>query len=296
MGTMIDDVTVCICTYKRPALAEAVESVCCQEGLDGRAMRIVIADNDIEPSARPLVDALRTRLGDTIDYVHAPARNISIARNAALDAVTTRWAAFLDDDEVAQADWLAQLYAARAGQNAVVGQVVALYQDGTPGWAQACDFHSNRISARVDNAYTSNVLLDMDFLRQHDIRFQEAYGQTGGEDTIFFRTMTAKGGTIRYWPDSVVYEEVTIARANLRWVFRRKFRFGQTHGLLLSQFDPRGYRLLPITASAKALLSIAAAVVLLPWRTKSLKWAVRAALHLGAVSFTLRRSLLKEYG
>jgi succinoglycan biosynthesis protein ExoM len=295
-AAMAEDVTVCICTYRRASLAEAVESVVRQPGLDAAALRIVVVDNDAEPSARPLVDAVRARLGARIDYVHAPARNISIARNAALDAVATRWAAFLDDDEYAAHDWLAQLYAAREGRHAVVGQVVALYQDDTPAWARACDFHSNRIAARLDNAYTSNVLLDMEFVNRHGLRFLEACGQTGGEDTVFFRALTTAGGSMAYCPGSIAYEEVRVARANLAWVFRRKYRFGQTHGLLLSMFDRRGFRLLPLTAGAKALLSAGAALALLPVsRHAALRWATRAALHGGAVSFTLHRAITREY-
>jgi succinoglycan biosynthesis protein ExoM len=36
-------------------------------------------------------------------------RNISIARNAALDVAETLWVAFIDDDEHASATWLANL-------------------------------------------------------------------------------------------------------------------------------------------------------------------------------------------
>lgn len=289
-------VTVCICTYRRASLAEAIESVARQDLPGAAALRIVVVDNDVEPSARPAVEAIRQRLGARIDYVHAPARNISIARNAALDAVATRWAAFLDDDETASPDWLRQLLAARDGQEVVVGQVVAVYQAGTPAWARACDFHSNRISGRVDNAYTSNVLLDVEFLNRHRLRFLEACGQTGGEDTIFFRAVTEAGGRMTYCPASVVYEPVGPERANLAWVFRRRYRFGQTHGLMLSMFDRAAYRRLPLTAGAKALLSLLVSLLLLPARHASLRWAARAALHLGAVSFTLNRSVFREYG
>ena len=48
-------------------------------------VRIVVADNDAVPSARTLVDALADELPFELLYVHCPASNISIARNACLD-------------------------------------------------------------------------------------------------------------------------------------------------------------------------------------------------------------------
>ena len=177
----------------------------------------------------------------------------------------------------------------------MVGQSVAVYPSGVPRWVKACDFHSNRITGRVDNAYTSNVLLDKEFLDRHGIRFLPAYGQTGGEDTIFFRTVTEKGGAIAYCPASIAYEEVPPERATLGWVLRRKFRFGETHGRRLSAFDRRAYRLLPVTAGAKAAFSVLVCIALLPLRERSVRWAARAALHMGAVSYALTRSVVREY-
>ena len=45
-----------------------------------------------------------------ISYIHAPARNISIARNACVEAATGKWIAFIDDDELASENWLQHHY------------------------------------------------------------------------------------------------------------------------------------------------------------------------------------------
>src|SRR4051794_18458322 len=99
-----DDVTICICTFRRPYLAQTLRSVLSQVPVAGSRFRIVVADNDETPSAKAMVDAVLGAGPLSYAYVHAPARNISIARNAALAAVGTRWAAFLDDDELAAPD------------------------------------------------------------------------------------------------------------------------------------------------------------------------------------------------
>lgn len=294
-GHPADPVTVCICTFRRPALRQAIESVLRQEGVDPKATSVLVVDNDTNPSAEPLVRQVAAGAALPVRYLHAPERNISVARNAALLHAGTRWAAFIDDDETAPADWLRTLTDARHGNHAVVGQSVALYQPGTPRWAKVLDFHSNRITGRVDNAYTCNVLLDLRFVQAHALRFPEEAGQTGGEDTLFFRAMAGAGGRIAYRPEAKVSEEIGRDRANLRWVLRRRFRAGQTHGVLLSRFDPPAYRKLWLTAGAKAGACALMAAFTAPLLYPAVRWAARAALHLGALSYVLRRSVVAEY-
>lgn len=286
-----EDITVCICTYRRSSLRQAVESVASQ------CRRVVVIDNEAAGSAQADVAWCNEHLPCTVTYVHAPDRNISIARNAALDAVSTRWLAFLDDDEVAAHDWLYRLAAGSEGNAVVIGQVVAVYGEGLPAWVSALDFHSNRIAdtQRVDNAYTSNALIDIDFVRRHDIRFAVECGVTGGEDTLFFRSITRAGGVMAYRAESIVYEDVTPGRATLSWVMRRKFRSGQTHGLMLSRFDAGARRRLPLTAGAKALYAFLRAVLLLPRPQRAIWWLARGALHTGAFAYSLRPRILEEY-
>ena len=56
-----------------------------------------------------MVEASAERNSLQITYVHAPARNISRARNACLALATAPLIAFIDDDEVASPQWLAAL-------------------------------------------------------------------------------------------------------------------------------------------------------------------------------------------
>ncbi len=293
---MAEPVTICICTYRRPSLFETLASI---EQLRLRNVDVVgvlVVDNDLADGLRSEVAERAGSYRFPLRYCHAPAQNISIARNAALDGVETRWAAFIDDDEVASPDWLEELYAAAEGAEAVIGQSVAQYGPALPGWAARCDFHSNRITGRVDNAYTSNALLDVDFLRRKNIRFREELGRTGGEDTLLFRQLAESGGRIVYRPESVVYEEVPPTRASMTWVFRRMYRAGQTHGLLSREYDAKAFSRLGLTAGAKALASAAMTLATLPGTDASRRWAARSALHLGALSYRVRPTILEEYG
>ncbi|MBB5731567.1 succinoglycan biosynthesis protein ExoM [Altererythrobacter atlanticus] len=288
--------TICVCTYRRPSLFQTLKSFERLERVDGLSPCVVVIDNDLTDALRVRVEEFARGFSLPLRYVHAPAQNISIARNAALDAVETRWAALIDDDEIAAPDWLSQLWHARKGAEAVIGQSAAQYGPDLPGWAARCDFHSNRIEGSVANAYTSNALLDIDFVRRHGLNFRVELGRTGGEDTVFFRQFAQAGGRIAYCPSAIVTEEVPAARATMRWVRRRNYRGGQTHGLLCREFDPRAYRTLLFTAGAKAGFSALMALVTIPGTDASRRWFARAALHAGAMHYRIRPQILEEYG
>ena len=157
-------VDVCICTYRRPQLAEALWSVAEQRHIDDLELRVIVADNDETPSARTLAETTAAAAGLTLTYLHAPARNISIARNACLDEARADWIAFLDDDEIAEPLWLSRLAAAArcGGWDAVLGPVRAIYRREAKDWVRRADFHSSGaiwVRGVIQTGHTSNVLV-----------------------------------------------------------------------------------------------------------------------------------------
>ncbi|TGW05906.1 glycosyltransferase family 2 protein, partial [Mesorhizobium sp. M2D.F.Ca.ET.145.01.1.1] len=183
-----------VCTFRRPELAETLRSLAALAMPDGFEVGVIVADNDDTPSARELVATLSRDLKLTVRYRHCPARNISIARNACLDASEADFLAFIDDDETATARWLAELVATaeESGATAVLGPVRALYRPDAPDWMRRGDFHSTlpvRVRGEIRTGYTCNVLLRMGSDSLRGRRFSLARGQTGGEDTEFFDQM-----------------------------------------------------------------------------------------------------------
>lgn len=292
---MTEQLTICICTFRRETVFDTLRSIAKIDVPADVSLSIVVIDNDDTDRLGERIAAYAATGTIPVRYVHAPGRNISIARNAALDVTETKWAAFIDDDEVADRAWLANLWTDRESARAILGRSQAVYHDESPSWLPRCDFHSNRIEGSPVNGYTSNVLFDAGYLRAEGIRFRESLGRTGGEDTIFFRELDRSGGTIRYCENSVVFEPVPPSRATMRWVCRRMFRAGQTHGLMCSEFKPSEYKWLALTAGAKAAASGLMSLVNLPGTVRSRRWLARACLHCGAVSYRLRPGILEEY-
>jgi succinoglycan biosynthesis protein ExoM len=292
------ELTVCICTFRRPSVLSAIGSIAKQSELPNLKVRILVVDNDSEPTARNIVTEFRSRTDIHVDYKHVAGQNISVARNAGLDAATTPWLVFVDDDEYASTNWLAELVASRDGANAVFGPCEAIYSEGTPNWIRQGDYHSNRITerGRITTGYTSNVLIDMAFVRRHGLRFDPELGRTGGEDTMFFHAMYRKGGVLRYASRAIVYESVVPSRANFAWVVKRRYRAGQARALVSYRCDPAEYIRLSLTAPFKVVVCVVISGLMIPRRARAIWWLMRGVFHLGTISYALGIRVHEEYG
>ncbi|WP_034857022.1 glycosyltransferase [Sinorhizobium sojae] len=291
-----------ICTFRRPELAETLRSLASTAHPADALVRIIVADNDVTPSASALVEALRPGLPFEVAYVHCPASNISIARNACLDNSTADFLAFIDDDETASPEWLTKLLetARSTGADAVLGPVRAHYGQSAPSWMRRGDFHSTLpvwIGGDIRTGYTCNTLLKLKAPALDGRRFKLALGRSGGEDTDFFTGMHRSGGRIAFAPEAWAREPVPEARASLAWLAKRRFRSGQTHGRLLAE-KAHGLRLFRNLALAVAKFSYCtlAAAVTFPAPVQRYRYALRGLLHAGVVSGLLGHDAIEQYG
>ena len=291
-----------VCTFRRPELADTLRSLDAMQMPAGFAISIIVADNDDTPTARDLVTVLSQELTVPIRYQHAPARNISIARNACLDASTADFVAFIDDDETATPSWLAELVAMaqQSGAAAVLGPVRARYRPDAPDWMRRGDFHSTLpvwVRGEIQTGYTCNVLLRMGSDSLRGRRFSLARGQTGGEDTEFFDQMHKAGGRIAFSPEAWVDEVVPRSRAAFDWLGRRRFRVGQTHGHLLGG-SASGIGLVKQVglASAKAIYCFASALPVAVSPVRRNRSVLRGIMHVGVVSGLVGIREIRLYG
>jgi succinoglycan biosynthesis protein ExoM len=257
-----------------------------------------VIDNDFSPTAKALVSNACAATKMSVEYLHAPGQNISIARNAGLMACRTRWLAFVDDDETATPSWLDRLMASRGGAAAVFGPCEAIYGDKTPTWIRVGDYHSNRVVRRrgvIETGYTSNVLIDMKFVRAHKLEFDKELGRTGGEDTLFFYAMYRCGGRLAYAVDAIVNEAVSPSRTAMSWVVTRKYRAGQTYAKLQQRYNSRKYRQILLLSPAKIAFCAGIAAVLVLCPSRAMWWVMRGVLHLGTLSYRLSGKVYQEY-
>jgi succinoglycan biosynthesis protein ExoM len=296
------EVDIAVCTYRRAELDQTLLSLAVLAVPAGVKVRVIVADNDVTPSAARRVDAMRSAVPFDIAYVHCPASNISIARNACLDHAVGDFLAFVDDDETASEGWLAALLAMAetTDADAVLGPVRAVYPNVAPGWMRRGDFHSTLpvwVRGQIRTGYTCNVLLRRSAPPLAGRRFNLALGRSGGEDTEFFSHMHDAGGRIVFAPDAFVQEPVPAARAALAWLGKRRFRFGQTHGRMLLENAAgldRGRAL--ALAGAKSAYCFAVAALTSPFPVPRYRYGLRGIMHAGVVSGLLGVREIEQYG
>lgn len=230
-------------TYRRPALLGALLPVLAEhaehvEALGhGDTVDLLVVDNDPAESGRAAVEAASTSPARPARYVPEPKPGIAAARNRVLAETADRdLIVFIDDDEVPDADWLVQLLAGwRAGTaDAVTGSVVSRFAVEPDAWVRAGGFFDRRHRAAVPDgallpvAATNNLLLDRHVVDAVGLRFDEEFGLSGGSDTMFTRTLVARGATIAWCPGARVVEIVPASRLERGWLLRRAVSYGTT--------------------------------------------------------------------
>ena len=292
-----------VCTFRRPQLEQTLRSLADLQVPAGVALRVVVADNDSAPSARALVYAMAAGLPFEIRYIHCPASNISLARNACLEAAGGDFLIFMDDDqEVVSSDWLTEfLSVANATRaDAVLGPVLAVYGEAAPRWMREGDFHSTfpvHVDGKIRTGYSGNTLLRLSSPVVAGRRFSLPLGRSGGEDTDYFTRLHRAGGRIAYAPGAAAREPVPASRASFAWLAKRRFRSGQTHGRLAGEGLPRlAVAREVLLAAAKGGYCLGAAAFSAFSTVRRNHHALRGVLHAGAVVGLLGVDEIRQYG
>ena len=297
-----EQVAVALCTRGRPRMLAAALASLARLDPCGHQVRVIVVHNDKALAAPPPLDPSLASLPGfaPIQFVE---REIGIAqaRNRALDeamALGCRWLAFIDDDETADPQWLAQLLATATRRGlALAGGPVRMHKpaaDATreerivwAGIARRFAANERRAAAKAARSadggitiITSNWLCDLDFVRRHGLRFDNSTALSGGEDTEFYRSLVRLGGRSGWAPGAIVHEEWPRERLTLAY-HRRRGR-DQAAARFARKFAERGVLALPEALATAAARGGAAFF----WELRSLldggASRVRAARSIGA--------------
>lgn len=225
-------VSVIICAYsneRRRQLDEAIRSVLAQiRQADG--ITVVIDHNDW------LLADIRMSFPNIKVIANEAARGLSGARNTGLRAAKTDVIAFLDDDAVAEPDWLGRLTSHYADPKVIGtgGKVLPLWQAGRPQWfpeefqwVVGCSYRGQpETLCSVRNPIGCNMSFRRTVFETVG-GFREGIGRLGQdaagceETELCIRAQQQiPGSVILYDPEAVVYHHVTEGRS--RWDYFRK--------------------------------------------------------------------------
>ena len=257
-------IDICICTFKRPSmLTKLLDSLDNLKTTEQFIASIVIVDNDVNMSAKPVIDEFRSRMNISVRYICEPRQNIALARNRAVKLADGDLIAFIDDDEYAPADWLVNLFIAlkRYQVDGVLGPVIGELPSDAPEWIRKGEFFfqgkgiKSGTILNLHQTRTGNCLISRSVLRTIPGPFDEAYGLTGGEDVMLFKQLIQQGYRFAWVAEAPVMETITRHRASASWLLRRAFRGG---ALFARKMDVLGMRVhLKILFYLKSLCAFA---------------------------------------
>jgi succinoglycan biosynthesis protein ExoM len=255
-------ISVCICTFRRPALLkQLLNCVAVQQTAGAFSYDVVVADNDIGRSAEAVAIEFAAAGRIPTTYCVEPEQNISLARNRVVAAAKGDLLAFIDDDELPGPTWLLELLSARSmfAVDGVLGPVLPAYQQKPPQWLLKGRFydrprHQTGTIVKWPEARTGNVLIESRICRDPFPPFRPELG-SGGEDVDFFRRQTERGRSFVWCDEAAVHEIVPPYRCTRRFLMHRAVLRG-------SNFPKqRGHRVRNI---AKSLIAVPCYTCALP--------------------------------
>jgi len=232
---MTPKINVCVATYKRPQLLKKLLlSLVAQETCGEFTFTIIVADNDAQRSAEPVVRELNAS-GQKIIYVVEPEQNISLARNKALSFATGDYIATIDDDEYADPRWLLNLYQTMLAHRAGVafGLVMPHFHTSTPNYIR--NSRAFRLpdppTGSTENYVpaTGNSLFRRALVQHMAAPFDPVFGRTGGGDTAFFEAIRKQGHKRVWCREALVCEFIPPERTTWRWIMQREFCRGNIY-------------------------------------------------------------------
>ena len=210
---------------------------------DGVLLQFVFIENDGVLHINEAVKDFSERLGqEEAVFVDVESRlGIPVVRNRILNTaldMQSNYLASIDDDEVADANWLIELYSeAQARKLDLVGGVTRMeefdasnlkmfqklvYRDLRVRQEKSERSSADRHASGCDGAIkisTCNMLCRLDFIRSNQIRFDEALRFSHGEDHDFYMQVKDAGGATGYAPRALVDEIVHVNRLSPRFQF-----------------------------------------------------------------------------
>jgi succinoglycan biosynthesis protein ExoM len=237
-------ITICIPTFRRiEMLRKLILSImnCNVNKTLIKEINLFIVDNDPEKSAEAAVSKLAERPGklNRISYHCFPVKGLANVRNELLRVALQDdpdYIVFIDDDEYVIAEWLDELAGTITVNKGdmVMGPVISGFDEKVPQYiTRWIERPSHENNSRMNFIRTGNLIIRTKTLTEYNIRFDQRFNMTGGEDSYFGVKMIGKGATVYWAANAIAYETVPGGRANIQWLFRRYYNGANVYTRIL---------------------------------------------------------------
>lgn len=237
------EIAITIPTFKRPEhLLKTLESVGKQQ--TARKFAIVLIENEAEMRdgaqvAGPLFENGTHNGMVIVAHDRGNCNAYNAGWSIALQKFPNlKYLAVIDDDEIAEPQWLEELCSTSERNDAALvgGPQLPVFEDGVrEKWKTHPVFTPHHTqTGLVDIIYSSgNLLIRRDVLQAMPQPFFDlAFNFTGGGDADLIRRSRRKGFKIAWCNEARIFETVPSRRVTWDWIQRRSLRNGQLSALI----------------------------------------------------------------
>lgn len=262
------EVSVTVQTYNRSRLlVDCLSSLVDQQLAEARPRyEIIVVDNNSTDDTRRVVEHIQDISNSVpVHYVFEKQQGLSHARNTAVAHARGKYVAFLDDDGVAEPDWLMELWRSICFAQGIVcayGHTLPRWEVGPPAWLDSrFGLYVGFNDLESISRWRKDTILggggNAIYLREAILTaggFPIDLGRSGeyllaGEELELGTKLLAAGGKSCYAPNAIMHHWIPVDRMSLEYMKRRGFGAGQSlciirlknYGLLKAAFYLIGY-------------------------------------------------------
>ncbi|MFN0018647.1 MAG: glycosyltransferase [Pirellulaceae bacterium] len=231
------DITVVVCTHNRAeSLRQALASLYALETGGRFTYEVLVVDNASADHTPQVIAAAAQASQAPLRGVHESQKGIVPARNRGVLEATGKWIAFFDDDQLADRQWLLELFsAAEQHQVRSVGGAVHLQLPigcerqlaplvrtllGESRWSETTTPYTRSTSPGA-----GNWLLDRSLVL--DVGMFQAAHQGRNEDSDLYRRICLAGESSWFVPAAIVHHIITPDRLEEAYLLRLARIIGQ---------------------------------------------------------------------
>jgi len=240
-------VSVVVCTYNRCELLRKTLQSLIEQDYPSSDYEVIVVDNCSTDRTKDIVYELLNEIDQSekrIRYEFESLQSLTIARNLGIQKSEGHIVAFIDDDAVAEKDWiqrLVEIYDTYLDAVCVGGKVLLSWETTKPSWWE--DKHNSFLSGvdygnkikklhHPESPYGTNISFKKEFINKIGL-FNTEIGRVGdklldGDEVELCLRIERNGGHIYYTPFAVVHHLVQPHRVNTKYLLRRAFYHGRS--------------------------------------------------------------------
>lgn len=231
-------ISVVICSYNRAAYIIAALQSLYDQTLCRTAFEVLVVDNNSTDNTPELAQQFQLQHPDfNLKYLNEQNQGASFARNTGAAMAKGSLLCFMDDDAVAEKDYLQKIvsfFNEHPDATALGGRIIPRYIPSKPKWMS---YHVSSLVGHFDYSEVATIFKPGKYPLESNMivksaPFYEIGGfntalpgvkgtlRIGGEGKDFFLRLQAAGGTVYYDPGVIVHHVVEVAKLTPAYMYR----------------------------------------------------------------------------